>query len=1247
MRLSVVWIVLSAAMVSIAVDAADSQPENGFRSRELKVPGGGKTYLQRLAPSVTGVNFTNFISEEKGLENSLLTSGAGVAAGDVDGDGWCDLYFCGTENPNALYRNLGDWKFTDVTASAGLAVRAEFSSGAVFADVDGDNDLDLLVSSLGGGVRLFLNDGKGKFVEKTDAGLVRKYGSTSMALADIDGNGTLDLYVCNYAKTKIEDRPNTKFDAKTINGKMVITAIDGMPMTSPELTNRYFVDAERIVRERGEPDILYLNLGNGTFKALSWTDGTFLDDDGKPLALPELDFGLSVMFRDMDGDLDPDIYICNDLFPPDRIWVNVAGEKPGTYFRAMSNFAVRNTSLFSMGVDFADINHDGYDDFFVVDMLSRDHVNRKVQMFGVSPVLAPVGRIDDRPQSKRNTLFLARPDGTYAEIAQLSGLDATEWSWMPLFLDVDMDGFEDVLVTTGHMRDSLNADAVGEILKRRTGRKLTDAEHRALKKEFYPLLRTSTQAFRNKGDLTFEDKAREWGFDYVGITQGMCLADLDNDGDADVVVVPLNDAITIYRNETSAPRVAVRLKGKAPNTRGIGAKIRFYGGAAPRQQQEMMAGGRYLSCDDTVRSFPCGKSTNGMRIEVAWRNGTVSVVDNVKANHVYEIDEALAVKGTNLPAVKHQALFADVSELINHKHVDEGFNDFEQQPLLGRRLSQPGPGVTWHDVDGDGWEDLLIGSGGGGRLAFYRNDGKGGFQSKPLDKPVARDQTSILPWPKASSNAPSLLLVGSSNYEDGGPTGGCAVAIDPFRQTVEDNLPPWECSTGPLAMADWDGDGVLDLFVGGRTLPGKYPEEPFSLLFRGTDKGFALDDSATRQLTSAGMVSGAVFSDLDGDGHPELVLACDWGPIRIFRRTASQMQLWNPPVQSANGSALTLGDLKGWWNGVTTGDFDNDGRFDIVASNWGRNSKYEHYRSQPVRIYYADWRGDGTFDSFEAFYDPVTARWLPWATVAAARRLPWVAERFPTYETFGKASISEVLGERMKSAQVREANWLDTTVFLNRGDRFEVRSLPIETQFAPGFGVNVADFNADGNDDIFLSQNFFATDSYTTRYDAGRGLLLAGDGRGNFRGVPGEESGIKVYGEQRGSAVCDYDADGRVDLVVSQNGAETKLYRNVTAKLGLRVRLEGPPANPQAIGATLRLLGPESTPLPAREVHGGSGYLSHDSAVTVLSVPTVGGNAPPPRLSIRWPGGKTSTVNFPMAAQEIAVSASGELRVLR
>jgi hypothetical protein len=1224
--------ILAFALITFALPAADWQSGKGYRSRELQLPATGKTYLQRLSPEVTGITFSNLLSDEKALQNSLRTSGAGVAAADIDGDGWCDVYFCGMGSSNVLYRNRGDWKFEDITAAAGVACAGQDSTGAVFADVDGDGDLDLLVNSIGGGTRLFVNDGKGHFKEATDAGLVRRFGSTSMALADIDGNGTLDLYVANYATTKIEDRPNARFDSKTVDGKLIITAIDGVPTSSPELTNRYFVDAGKVVRELGEPDILYLNDGRGRFKPLSWTDGTFLNEDGKPLTAPEYGFGLSVMFRDMNGDLAPDIYVCNDLFPPEGIWAN---DGRG-HFRAVSNLAIRNTCRLSMGIDFADINRDGYDDFFVVDMLSREHPRRKVQTAGVLPVFLPVGKIDNRPQYKRNTLFLNRGDNTYAEIAQLARLEATEWSWMPVFLDVDLDGFEDVLVTTGYSRDSLHADAVEQITRLRSRRKLSDAEHRALKKQFFPVLKLPNQAFRNRGDLTFEDKARDWGFDYTGFSHGLCLADLDNDGDLDVLVNHLNDGAGLYRNESIAPRVAVRLKGKAPNTQGIGAKITLLGGPVP-QSQEMICGGRYLAGDDTVRMFASGKAASEMRLEVTWRNGTRSVVSHVKANHVYEIDEAGARPAADplQPLTPDaQPFFTEVSHLIHHTHTESPFNDFERQPLLGKKLSQLGPGVSWYDVDGDGWDDLIIASGVGGHLAVYRNNGRGEFEElkkPPFDEVALRDQTTILGWPK--TNGQSVLLVGSSNYEDASPQGSCAREFDPARPSAQDKLPPWECSTGPLAMADWDHDGILDLFVGGRVLPGRYPDEPFSLLFRGTGSDFVLDHESTTQIAHAGLVSGAVFSDLDGDGFPELVLACEWGPVRVFQFDQGK---WSERTR-----ALGLEPYSGWWNGVTAGDFDADGRMDIVASNWGRNGKFQAYREQPQRIIYGDWLGNGTLTSFEAYYDGAMKKIVPWCSFAVAKNVPWISERFVTHEAFSQAGVAELLGERARTAKVLQAAWLETTLFLNRGNHFEARALPMEAQFAPAFGIAVADIEGDGNEDIFLSQNFFAVDGDTPRYDAGRGLWLVGNGKGGFEPVPGQKSGIKIYGEQRGCALSDYDADGRVDLAVAQNGAETKLYKNTSARPGLRVRLNGPAGNPQAIGAMLRLSAGEKAG-PAREIHSGSGYWSQDSAAAVLAFAEQQTN-----LWVRWPGGKVTTSVVPRDAREIVVDAAGKLTRMR
>src|SRR5438876_3655155 len=448
-------------------------------------------------------------------------------------------------------------------------------------------------------------------------------------------------------------------------------------------------------------------------------------------------------------------------------------------------------------------------------------------------------------------------------------------------------------------------------------------------------------------------------------------------------------------------------------------------------------------------------------------------------------------------------------------------------------------------------------------------------------------------------------------------------------------------SVGPLAMGDMNGDGNLELFVGGRVNAGRWPESASSKLYRIQGGSYVLDAANSRVLDQVGMVSGAVWSDLDDDGYPELILACEWGPVRLFRNDRGKLVPWDVPVTINNQPSSTLNQLTGWWNGVAVGDFDGDGRMDIVASNWGRNSKYEKGlgERQPLRVYYGDWNGDGVMQVLEGYYDGGLKKVVPWRGLkGVARGMPWVRERYATHAAYSEAGIEEILGERVKEAKIGEAVWLETTVFLNRGGRFEAVALPGEAQFAPAFGVSVGDMDGDGNEDIFLSQNFFGVDEETTRYDAGRGVWLRGDGRGHFEAVPGQVSGVRVYGEGRGSALSDYDSDGRVDLVVGQNGAETKLYHNVGAKPGLRVRLAGPAGNPTGVGAVVRLRFGERWG-PAREVHAGSGYWSQDSAVQVLGTPD-----PPTALWVRWPGGKTQQTDVPPRAQEMTVAMDGEAK---
>jgi hypothetical protein len=1218
----------------------------GFRSLPLVAPRDGKAGFTLLPPAVTGISFGNRLAEAAGGANRILENGSGVALGDVDGDGRCDIYFCALEGGDVLYRNLGDWKFTDITASAGVACQGQYSTGAVFADVDGDGDLDLLVNSIGGGTRLFLNDGRGHFTEAKDSGLVRQFGATSMALADIDGDGDLDLYVTNYRTTNFKDGPpDGKADVKVVDGRVTVKPEDRF--TAFLVKNGTAVS----VVEKGEPDILYLNDGKGHFTPVSWTGGAFLDEGGKPLAEPPREWGLSVMLRDINGDGWPDIYVCNDfILSRDRVWLNDGAG----HFRAMPPLTLRNMSMSSMSVDFADINRDGHDDFFVADMLSRRHTLRQTQRANLlrDVMELPTGDLNYAPEVLKNTLFLNRGDGTYAEIAQLSGVNASEWSWSAIFLDVDLDGYEDLLITTGNNHDVLDADATRRLAAQGGPKGGKPALH------YFPKLETGKLAFRNRGDLTFQDASAAWGFDATGIAHGMALADLDGDGDLDVVVNNFSHPAGVYRNDSLAPRLAVRLKGPSKNRDGIGAVVRISGGPVP-QSQQMICGGRYLSGDETMRVFAAGALTNELTIDVHWRDGKTSVVRGAKPGRLYEIDEAGATEAparnsedrrqiaehhgatpgdskpnTSSPPLKPQPLFEDVSRLISHTHEDEPFDDFARQPLLPNRLSNLGPGVTWFDMDGDGWEDLIIAGGRGGRLAVFKNAHGTGFArdaASAFAASLARDQTTVLGWRTQINGA--LLLAGSANYEDGLTNGTAMHIYMPANNTVTDGWHGQSSSVGALAMADIDGDGELDLFAAARVLPGRYPEPPSSRFFRSKGGRFRFDIENSKRLRGSGMISGVVFSDIDGDGDPDLVLACEWGPVRVFLNSGG--------VFSEVTEELGLGSYLGRWNGVTTGDFDGDGRMDIVASNWGRNTKHQNYLRQPIHLYHGDFNGDGRVHTLEAFYDPDLQKVVPWAALdQVAKVIPAIQERFNSYRDYGSSSVQEILGDAFSSARDLRVTTLDSMVFLNRGDHFEARPLPVEAQFAPAFGVAVADIDGDGNEDIFLSQNFFGTELETPRFDGGLGLWLRGDGKGGFESLSAATTGVRVFGEQRGCALADYDGDGRTDLVVTQNHAETKLYRNVGARPGLRVRLAGPPENPAGVGSILRL---ECSGRwgPAREIHLGSGYWSQDGAVPVLGTP-----APPTRIQIRWPGAPAVMIAIPPDAKEILVK-SGEPAITR
>ena len=1192
-------------------------PGDGHRWTTLSPrPDSPKSGFQLIDPTASGILFTNVLSDFDGAANRTLYNGSGVATGDVDGDGFPDVFFASVSGENRLYRNFGNGQFTNVTVTSGLGQRIPQTRGAVLADLNGDRFLDLLVAVNGRGALCFTNDGHGHFTDVTaTAGTQGPWGSTSLALADVDGNGTMDLYVVNYRTEDIRDR-----------GRARMSMVNGRPVLRGSETNRFVMLNGRL-EETGQPDQLFLNDGHAHFTAVSWTGGTFRDADGKPLAEPPLDWGLAAGFRDLNGDGAPDLYVCNDYWTPDRLWWN---DGHGN-FRAADTTHLRKSSASSMGVAFADIDRDGQTDFFVVDMLSRDPRVRKRQRWAQMP--EPVKAAEDRPQVMRNTLFLNRGGGRFSEIAPFAGVSASDWSWSPVFLDVDLDGYEDLLIGAGHFRDVQDSDAEALVASRQRnwdGFKSEAERQRAFTLELmehhrlYPRLDLPVVAYRNRGDTTFEEVTDAWGLNLPAIHHGMALADFDGDGIRDLVVNVLNGPAQYFHGTSTGRAVAVRLRGRSPNTFGIGARVTLLGGAVPTQTTEMAAGGGYESGSDPEVVFAAGNREEGLSLQVVWRQGARSEIPNVKAGRLYEIEEPVAPTVPNSPPPL-PPWFADVSSVLNHQHVESEFLDFEHQPLLPIKLSEGGPGVAWMDLDGDGREDLFIGCARGQVPTLLLNRGTNPWTAAKLSGPGgADDLTGLAAWPDAGG---ARLLWGMARYENakaggvlGGRWNGEAIPSDISVPAVTNGV-------SLLALADLSGRGDWALFAGGGARLGAYPSGESSELLRWKGQRWQVDIRSRGVLQNAGRVGGAVWTDLNGDGRPELVVTTDWGPLRVFQD--------RPDGLFEITRELGLEVYTGLWRGLAVGDFDGDGRMDLIAANWGLNSPYKASPKEPLVLAFGETSQPGITDLIETeWVGGRLAPRRPWVAISTA--IPHIGERFPTVAAYGEATLEATLGERAPLTRRVQVTRLESMLFLNTASGFKAVPLPREAQLAPAWAATVADFDGDGREDLFLAQNDFSQPAEEPRIDAGLGLWLRGDGRGGFTPVSVVESGLEIVGAQRGCAVGDFDNDGRTDLVVTQNRGRTRLFQNQRGRPGLRVRLRGDVMNYRGVGAQLRLRTARGLG-PARELHAGSGSGSQDSLTTVLT-----SLEPPISVWVRWPGGRITETPVTPDWRSVEIDASGK-----
>lgn len=1028
----------------------------GYRYRDLAVRGDGAGF-RPVAES--GLDFVNVLSDKGIVQNRHRMNGSGVAVGDVDGDGRPDIFFAAMESQPSLYRNLGGWQFENATAAAGLTGAPNYSTGAVFADVDGDADLDLFVTALTAPNQLWLNDGAGGF-SLAEAGLGSNRGSMSAAFADTDGDGDLDLYVANYKRIAARDSLSPElllFDA--------LTGLDGQVI--PEMQDHFRIeerDGRPLRLELGEEDQYYLNRGDGTFE---------------PAAIPgvDRDWGLGVTMQDLSGDGIPDLYVANDFESPDYF---LLGDGQGGWLA--DSPVMGHSPNSSMSVAVADVDHDGRLDIFVPDMRSPDPMRSRFQAGTAAPA-DTAGTL----QYMQNALYLGGQRAVlagdepsrmgFADAAWAWGVAATEWSWSGIFLDVDLDGWDDLLVSTGHSFDVQDVDAQAREREAIRGVRSVDGFRRLLLD--YPRLDLPNGAYRNVGGERFEAVAEGWGMGAeADITHGMALGDFDGDGDLDLVTSRLNKPAGLFENRSSAPRIAIRLAPTGDVVPGQGVTV-----CVANSKKEMVVGGQYLSGSEPLLVFAAPSDSFLISLVSSGRHRYIPA----QSNRVYELS-SLAWPENGAP--KKQPPPTPVGIEIAPARSARGAlaGEAASHPLIPRPLN-PGRPIATGDLNGDGQDELLL----------------GGMITEAATVRGANYPLAISPvrWSDAA------IAKGRVYATVMGAAGSVRIQVmEPGLLAQDLKLPL--TGSAQLAVDDLDGDGRLDAFVGARGARGRYPESESSLLLRGAADGLHMGTPI-----EAGMVTGATFSDIDGDGDPDLAVSTDWGPVRLFINTDG--------VLSEQTQAWGLGDTAGLWQDIASGDVDGDGRQDLVASNWGWNSRYGRigapdHTAPGLRLYYDDHDGDGIPDPVEAEYRADLQAWSPVADFNTLRSaVPVLGRRVSTWHAYSEASVQKLFGQR---TAVHEVTTLATTVFLNRGGHFEAVPLPAGAQRSPGQGVVLEDLDDDGRADIYLSQNVFDFNlGGTARQDAGTGLMVSWSEAGwdyQSLGLFGDQDDIVVW---RGSPV--------------------------------------------------------------------------------------------------------------------------------